>query len=548
MKKKELVVNFRRFFQILFLLFFLFLVFKTEFSGTFGGGENIRLPQPVRLFLEFDPLTGLATALSTFTLYKGLIFSVIILFLTFLFGRFFCSWICPFGSFNNFFSSFKKKKKSALIKENMPRKSHNLKYYILIFFLVSAFFSTVFLSVLDPIPFLIRSLGVGILPGFNYMLNGLITALSDSGISFLEYFGGLLGSIFKASVLTYKQTYFHFGFIIGLIFVLILYLNRWQNRFWCRVLCPLGALLGITSRFQIFGMEKDNDKCTKCNLCLVNCQGAAEPQGFVKWKSHECLMCFNCYESCPEDVISFRFFPIVEGIKRDPDLSRRRLILGAGAGVFFAPFIRSTTGLDKNYNPYLVRPPGALDEKEFLKRCIRCGECMKVCPTNAIQPTLLEAGVEGIWTPSLIMRIGYCEHTCVLCSQVCPTGAIWRITEEDKLGKDGKDEIVIGTASFNKNRCLPWAYSIPCIVCEEHCPTSPKAIWLEKAEVPLRDGKSLTVQKPHVDLEKCWGCGVCENVCPVQNKAGIYVTNIGESRSETNKILLERTRSRSGAI
>lgn len=542
MNKKSLVVNLRRFSQFLFLFFFLFLLMKTEFRGTFGEGVELKLPYPVKFFLGADPLVGISTALSTLSLYGGLIFSFVVLFLTFLFGRFFCGWICPFGSLNNFFSSTKKKKKSDLIKENKPRKSHNFKYYILIFFLISALFSSVFVSILDPIPFLVRSLSVAIIPGFNYFLNGFIQAFSNSGVGVLEGLGGFLDSIFKNTVMTYNQTYYNFAWIIGLIFIAILILNRYQNRFWCRVMCPLGALLGFMSRFQLFGMEKDNDKCTKCNLCLVNCQGAAEPQGFVKWKSNECLMCFNCYESCPEDVISFRFFPNLDGIQREPDLTRRRVILGVGTGVFLAPFLRSSTGLDENYNPYLIRPPGSLEEREFLKRCIRCGECMKVCPTNGLQPTMLEAGIEGIWTPMLVPRIGYCEHTCILCSQVCPTGAIWRITEDQKLGKNGNSPIKTGSASFDKNRCLPWAYGKPCLVCEEHCPTSPKAIWLEEVEIPLRDGKSIVVKQPHVDLEKCIGCGVCEHVCPIKDKPGIKVTSIGETRSETNRILLENVK------
>jgi ferredoxin len=204
-----------------------------------------------------------------------------------------------------------------------------------------------------------------------------------------------------------------------------------------------------------------------------------------------------------------------------------------------------------NYHAKVIRPPGAVEERAFLERCIRCAECMKVCPNNALHPAFFEAGVEGLWTPILIPRIGYCEFSCVLCGQVCPTGAIQKITENEKLGQ-GVPAIKIGTAFYNQGRCLPWSMQTPCIVCEEFCPTSPKAIWVEEVEAPVRDSKAgpsgeqpamLTVklQRPHVDPSLCIGCGACEKVCPVQDQPAVYITSVGESRSKSNVILLENT-------
>ena len=154
----------------------------------------------------------------------------------------------------------------------------------------------------------------------------------------------------------------------------------------------------------------------------------------------------------------------------------------------FLPAARVADSLDVNYHSKVIRPPGAVEERAFLERCIRCAECMKVCPNNALHPAFFEAGVEGLWTPILIARIGYCEYSCVLCGQVCPTGAIQKITEKEKMGI-GQPPIKIGTAFYDHGRCLPWSMQTPCIVCEEFCPTSPKAIWVEEVDAPVRDSK-----------------------------------------------------------
>jgi ferredoxin len=298
-------------------------------------------------------------------------------------------------------------------------------------------------------------------------------------------------------------------------------------------------------------MHKDHAKCTDCNLCIVHCQGADSPQGGVKHRQEECHLCLNCETACPEGVITWKFFPNLRSSTKTPDLDRRTALASAVAGAVALPTLRIANWPDKAYSPKVIRPPGSVEERAFLERCIRCAECMKVCPNNALHPALFEAGIEGLWTPILIPRIGYCEHSCVLCGQVCPTGAIQKIDEKAKLGL-GQAPIRIGTAMYDHGRCLPWAMATPCIVCEEFCPTSPKAIWVEEVTIPKRDSKvpaggghpamgEVKVQRPHVDPSLCIGCGACEKVCPVVDKPAVYVTSAGESRSKTNVILLENT-------
>jgi MauM/NapG family ferredoxin protein len=250
-----------------------------------------------------------------------------------------------------------------------------------------------------------------------------------------------------------------------------------------------------------------------------------------EWKGAECLMCLNCDDPCPKNAVSFGFFR--KPTSATLDLGKRRVLGSVLAGMAAAPLLRITplakTGVAE---PTLIRPPGALAEEMFIKRCVKCGECMKVCITGGLQPAFLEAGLEGIWSPVLVPRIGYCEFRCTLCGQVCPTGAIRKLNLEEKATTK------IGLAMIDKGRCLPFAHNMSCIVCEEVCPTSPKAIWFEEIRLRDRQGREVLLKQPHVDLSLCVGCGICETKCPVLGRPAITVTNLGESRSKDNQLLL----------
>ncbi len=215
------------------------------------------------------------------------------------------------------------------------------------------------------------------------------------------------------------------------------------------------------------------------------------------------------------------------------DLSRRSLLAaglaGLGGGLLFE--IHPQAG-SRTFNPALIRPPGSVAEEEFRSTCIRCGECMKVCPTNAIHPTLFEAGLEGLWSPVLNMNLGYCEYECTLCTQVCPTDAIKELTLEEKT------KTKMGMAFIDRNRCLPYASARSCIVCEEHCPTPEKAIWFEEVEVLNEASEQVLLKRPRVNPDLCIGCGICQNKCPFADQPAIYVTSAGETRNPDNQVLL----------
>lgn len=535
-------VNLRRISQAFFLILFLYLFLNAVYKGNFDNPieKNIRPSHPIRFFFDIDPLITISSWLATGTIYKGLMFSLIIISITMIMGRFFCGWVCPLGTLNHIIGIVRPSLKSLKrIEVSKLKPSQSIKYYLLIALLISAFFGSLQVGLLDPNSFLWRSLATSFLPAFSFIWQETTSFFYSLNVPYLFILIDYSNHFFYKFAIAGKSAFYHYGWLIGLLFLLVLFLNRRVPRFWCRYICPLGALLGFISKLSIFGLEKRDDKCDDCDICILGCQGAANPKGRAKWVVSECMMCFNCYNDCPQNALKFKFFPKNKGTATEMiDLNRRKVLISLGAGVIFIPLSRASDKIEKNYNPYLIRPPGAVEEKEFLRRCIKCGECMKICPTNALHPCLLEGGIEGIWSPILIPRIGYCENTCVLCGYACPTEAIKELTEEEKLGSNGRGGIKIGLAAIDRGRCLPWALKIPCIVCEEHCPTSPKAIYLEDVVIKGRNGKDIKLKFPYVDPKLCWGCGICEYKCPVKDKPAIYVTNIGESRSNSNQLLL----------
>lgn len=503
MRKKFFTLqNIRRAYSVFFFILFILLIGVTDFRNMKG--------YEVSLFLEINPLISITAFLTSWTVYKGLILALVVIGGTILFGRFFCSWVCPFGILNQWVSHlFNKRRPVDDYRVNSYRSIFRIKYYLLAVLIILGLFGSLQTGLLDPLSFVTRSFVLSVFPAVNYW----------SGDLYL------------------RQPVFHGGVFIALLFIALLFANRFISRFWCRVLCPLGALLGILGSVSLFRIRRDVEKCTDCQKCLRFCHGGCDPH--TSLRVSECHVCMNCIQSCPEDAIHYGLARTNSSVHAPVDINRRRLIETAVMSAILFPMMRSVVNATTSPQHEVIRPPGSLSEEDFLRRCIKCGECMRVCPTNVIQPSLLEAGFEGLWTPILLNKIGYCEYNCVLCSQICPTGAIVPLTVEKKIGKKPFEKpVVIGTAFYDRGRCLPWAMNIECIVCEEVCPTSPKAIWFQTVEVDLRDGRRKLLKRPYVDPKLCVGCGICEYKCPVHDKPAVRVTSVGESRSRTNQMIL----------
>ena len=520
-RKHRFLELLRIFSQTAFFLLFLYLLLGAHYTGEDYIGST------VRLFFRVDPLLALVTMVAARLLYRALLVALITVVVTVLFGRLFCGWVCPLGAVHQF-SSFVFKRTKFLKPPREDKASLAPKYYILILVLAGALFGLDLAGYLDPLSFLTRSMSVAVFPALAHVLSSLNGALYGLGAA------GLARSISQALDNWTINVTFLQGFSVGLLFLGAVALNARKERFWCRYLCPTGALLGLLSRWNLLKLRIDDAKCIKCGLCTQHCETQANPYPNETWKSGECVYCQNCASICPTGAIRFPLSARPERLTNvsNVSLARRKLLLTTFLGLAAVPLFRLTPS-HKRASLKLIRPPGSLPEPKFLAKCVKCGQCMRACPTGGLQPALTEAGPEGVYTPMLVPKVGYCEYYCSLCTQVCPTEAITKLTIEEK------NKIKIGTAWVNKSRCIPYVLGKPCIVCEEHCPVSPKAIKLVDVETKLPDG-TLAVQKaPVVDIELCTGCGICENKCPVMDDPAIFVTSVGETRSETNQLLLD---------
>ena len=519
------LTNVRLISQVVFFGAFLFFVWAT-WTSRLGG-------YPVSRLLEMNPLVAISTGLSTGYLYRYLGWSLLVVGVTLLFGRVFCNWACPYGTLHQFVGwLFNRTGTRGRIDANRYRPGQALKYTLLVVFLVMAMLGALQIGLLDPIVIMYRAFVTVFAPASDMLVDAVSGRLEVGGFwNSLKFAPGVPQRIFVGSFWT------------GAIFLGLAAANLWYPRFFCRVLCPLGALLGVMARFALFRIDRDVHKCTDCDLCLTRCEGAADPQGKVRLS--ECFACMNCIDDCPEDALRFSFrFLDREQVETAPDFGRRRLFFAALTGLLAVPMLRNNgLATDENFSPSLIRPPGSVAEGEFLSKCIKCDQCINACPTNVLQPaTLAEGGFEALWTPVMNFNIAHCQLKCNLCSEVCPTGAIRRITVAEKLGKGGfhqQGPVRLGTAFINTNRCLPWANQIPCVVCEEVCPVSPKAIQAWDEETKDVFGGMVLLNKPFIVPDLCIGCGICQAECPVVDQPAVYVTAVGESRSRSRHLLLK---------
>lgn len=528
----------RRVVQVGFLLLFLWMAAAAWAPAEQSPGDWLKA------FFLADPLLLVLTGIAARNAPTILLWSLITVAVTALFGRIFCGWICPLGTVYSLAGWAFDKVQSRAKRRDAYSGWQKAKYYLLVGALAMALFGGHWVAIFDPLVLLYRTAVTAIYPAFQWGVeqtaHSVFQADPHLGPLHLTSLTEPVYQFFRDHVFAApKQAFFGAG-VVWLVFVLMAAANAYRRRFWCRYLCPLGAMLGLLARWPLLRRWVNAEGCNQCGLCTTACHGASAAGPGQGWRPSECLMCLNCSQLCARESCSFGLVSLPW--KKEPPLqpvglSRRGLFWSALGGAAALAGMRATPQGRANvyYHPQLIRPPGSRPEPEFLARCTGCGMCMKVCPTGGLQPAITEAGLEGIFTPRLVPLLGHCDYNCSACGHICPTEAIRPLSLEEK------HQIKIGLAAFDPSRCIPYVYGRNCIVCEEHCPVPEKAIYCVEQEIKLRNGQTRTVLMPRVDPDKCIGCGVCEHVCPLDDQPGVRVLSTNETRHDRHQPLPPET-------
>ena len=484
------------------LLFSIFFVFATY-----------KLPNwlPADIYLRLDPLLGLNAVFAAREIIGRALWALITIGVTLVIGRFFCAYVCPMGASIDFldFLFFRKKKRLGLKAETSFRKA---KLFLLIIFVSAALTGLSLAFLMDPMALLTRF--------YTFFLYPLAITLINLTLDLLRPVFQALGWI-TLSHLHYPQPVYYMSAITLLIFGGIIVLNLLAPRFWCRYLCPLGALLSLISPLGLL-KRRVNEDCNECLKCQEACPMGAVAENPMGTHLPECIQCQTCAKVCPQNAITFPASFSLGGEYSSVNFSRRGFLFSLAGGLTVGFLGTQTPFTLRQSKHQLIRPPGAIPETEFLRTCIRCGECMKSCLTNTLQPCLWESGFSGLWTPKMDPRLAPCDQNCNVCGKVCPTQAIRSLSLEEKT------HAKVGTAILRKEMCLVWSQNKLCLICDEICPYN--AIVFRPVE---------GYRRPVVIASKCNGCGFCEQRCPVKGESAIVVVPDGEIRLKEGSYVKE---------
>ena len=427
--------------------------------------------------------------------------------LTLIFGRVYCSTICPLGVMQDLISWFAGKRKKNRFKFS-PAKSY-LRYGVLALFvaaMVAGIGSVV--ALLAPYSSYGR-IAQNLLSPLYKWGNNLLAFIAEKVDSYAFY----STDVIVASVGTFA--------IAAVTLIVIGYLAWRSGRTYCNTICPVGTVLGELSRFSLLKPVIDTDKCINCGKCARNCKASC-----IDAKNHaidytRCVVCMDCLESCSVDAVKYTLRCKASSCKKSAepkvDSSRKSFLIGAGLLAASAAKAQEMK-VDGGYATIIGKkapkreinptPAGSLSVKNLTSKCTGCQLCVSACPTNVLRPS---ADLKSFMQPVMSFENGYCRPECNKCSEVCPAGAIQPITVEEKSSTQ------IGHAVWVKANCIVLTDDVDCGNCERHCPS--KAITMVPSDPNNRRSRKI----PTINEERCIGCGACENLCPARPFSAIYV-------------------------
>ena len=427
--------------------------------------------------------------------------------LTLLFGRVYCSVICPLGVMQDMFAWLGKRAKKNRYSYS-PAKSW-LRYGMLVVFIASLVMGGgVLAKLLAPYS------------AYGRIANNLLAPLWQWGNNGLAYLAEQAGSYAFYETEVWIKSGVTLG--VAIITLLIIGALAWRGgRTWCNTICPVGTVLGVISRFSWLKPVIDTGKCNGCSLCARNCKAACINSKEHRIDYSRCVACMDCVESCKRGAISYthRTTKMASAEEAKPTDTSRRTFLTTTALVATTAAIKAQEKkvdgglavIEDKVKPerqtHLV-PPGALSARHFAQHCTACQLCVSVCPNGVLTPS---ASLTRLMQPEMTYERGYCRPECTKCSDVCPTGAIRPITREDKSSTQ------IGHAVWVKKNCIPLTKGDSCGNCARHCPAG--AIQM----VPSEEGNRRSPKIPVINVERCIGCGACEHLCPARPFSAIYV-------------------------
>ena len=446
--------------------------------------------------------------------------------LTLLFGRVYCSVICPLGIWQDIVSNLSGRRKGKKARFSASPERKWLRYGVWVLFVAALLAGVqVFVALLAPYS------------AWGRIVQNLFQPLYIWGNNLLAWIAERAGSYAFYPREVWLRSLPTFLIALGtLVTVTVL---AWKNgRTWCNTLCPVGTTLGFFSRFALFRPVLDLDVCVRCHHCEKNCKASCIDIDAGTIDHSRCVVCFDCVDSCPLGGLKYRFTWKRKASHAGPapaqaDQTRRAFLVGglmAGAGALSAR-ARSTAAAaveaDKKRDGGFadivpkkepvrtvpITPPGSLSVKDFYQHCTACQLCVAQCPNNVLRPS---TDLEHLMQPRMSFERGYCRPECVRCTEVCPAGALLPITPEEKTAWH------VGVAHLDHRLCLPYSLEQECGNCARHCPAG--AIRMVRKHPD--DEHSLRI--PTIVEERCIGCGACENLCPARPISAITIDGLAD--------------------